>query len=438
VQQDPRSTRIELTNEWHARPGLSLPPPFRCTHVVELRPGTGIGGTRDEFSAFCADFGTPGPPDKARYHAVEVGSWSIKWESHTEATSHTIFVPGNGQPPFSETAIDFLDEDKRERLTRNMFVGVQVEVVRPPGEADPYGYELAQSLLGSKVIYGGWMSARTAAVWSAFTLDARGFVRIVIVAQEDNEERISRLLHRLLDLETYRMLAMLALPAARETMAALAVFEPELDEVMERLSRNREGGDHEGLLSRITVLAARVEHLAAANATRFAAARNYERIVERRSSEVDDEVLNDHQRYTNFLSRSLTPAMRTCGEAESRMQDLALRVSRAANLLDTMVDLVKKRQNQEILESLAHSAKLQVNLQQAVEGFSIVAISYYAVGLVAYALKAAKAAGLPVDPSLLTGVTAPVVLAVVWLTIRRVRQQLTGRSADARENDLGR
>jgi len=418
------ATRIELNNEWHARPSLQLPAPFRCTHVVELRREATLTRSRDEFAALCAEFGQAGPPQGARHHTAEIGSCWIKWELHTEATSHTIFVPGTGQPPFGESAIDFLSQPVRERLIDGMFLGVQVEVLRSTDPDDPHGYRLAQSLLGSKTVYGGWMSARAFAVWSAFKLDSRGFLRLVVIELEDHEERLSRVLHRLLDLETYRMLAMLGLPRAREVMATLGELEPRLDEVMAGLLDEGGGLSQEESLKRITGIAAKVEHIAFAHAYRFAASRAYASLVERRCREVEEEVLDDHQRYTNFLLRSLQPAMRTCEAAERRNRDLAERVGRATSLLDTMVDVVQKKQNQSILESMARSSRLQIQLQQAVEGFSIVAISYYGVGLLAYGLKAAKVAGLPVDPDLLAGLAAPAVLAAVWLTVRFVRSKL--------------
>ncbi|MDJ0848582.1 MAG: DUF3422 domain-containing protein [Myxococcota bacterium] len=422
-----RRQTVSLSNEWHARPTLQLPPPFRCSHLVELRSEASVEHSRDEFGDFCAEFGQSRPASDARFHSVRIGTSMIKWESHTEAVCHTVFVPGNGQPPFSESALDFVSEKKRRKLVDRMFLGVQIEVVRPPGDHDPYGYELAGSLLGSSDVYGGFMSARTAAVWSAFQLDARGFVRLVIVGLEDNEERLSRLLQRLLDLETYRMLAMLALPRARTVMAGLSALDPELDEVMRELAQEGGAIPLEQLLHRITSVAAKVEHIASSHAYRFAAARAYAGIVERRCSEVDEEVLGDHQRYTNFLLRSLIPAMRTCDAADRRTQDVAERAGRAARILDTMVDVIRKQQNQEILESMAQSSQTQVKLQQAVEGFSIVAISYYGLGLLSYGLKSAKVAGLPVHPDLFAGIAAPVVVAAVWLTVRSVRRRLTRR-----------
>jgi uncharacterized membrane-anchored protein len=421
-----RQQRIALSNEWHARPNLVLPPPLRCTHVVALRSETTIEQSRASFAAFCAEHGQGQPAADSRHHSVEIGSCLIKWEGHTEANSHTLLVPGNGQPPFSESAIDFLDAEKRRELVADMFVGVKIEVLEPaPGDGKD-NVSLAQALLGSKSIYGGSMAENCAEVWSAFRLDAEGFVRIVVIDRGISEERLARLMQRLLEMETYRMLAMMALPRAREVMGALGELEPQLDEVMRELAEETREGAQEALLRRITQISARAEHIAAANAYRFAAARAYYGIVERRLRETNEQKLGSYQRYSNFLLRSLQPAMRTCDAAERRTHEVAERVARAANLLGSMVDMVQKKQNQDILETMAERATLQLRLQQAVEGFSIFAISYYAVGLLGYALKSGKALGVGINPDLAIGVSAPVVFAVVWITIRSIRRRLKG------------
>ena len=420
--------RVELVNEWHARPNVTLPPPLRCTHLVNLRGGQSATECHADFVSFCNEQGQSPPGPGGRHHVVEVGSCLIKWENHTEATSHTVLVTGNGQPPFSESALDFVPQNKRRQLLERMFIGVQVEVLRNTSARDGNGFELAQSLLGNSAIYGGWMAGHSAEVWSAFCLDARGFVRLVILDHGLNEERLGRLLQRLLDLETYRMLAMKALPEARAVMASLEQLEPELDRVMRELSVNYDESAQEDALHQITGIAARVEQIASAHASRFAGARAYLGIVEHRVAEVKEEPLDNHQRYTHFLLKSLLPAMRTCDAAERRTHELAERVTRAANLLSTMVDMEQTRQSHSILNSVAERARLQLRLQQAVEGFSIFAITYYAVGLLNYALKSANAAGLRVDSELLTGLAAPLVFALVYASVRSVRRRLIARS----------
>jgi uncharacterized membrane-anchored protein len=424
MQPAAASERTELSNEWHARPNISLPAPFRCTHMVGLHRGNNAEGAHRELAQLCANYGQSQPAPGSRFHIIEAGSCLVKWENHTEATSHTILVAGNGQPPFAESAVDFLEPAWQEALVGEMFVGVQVEVISNSEPADPHGYERAKSLLGAPEIYGGWMAGRKATVWSAFRFDARGFVRLVIVDHGMEEEQLARLLQRLLDMEAYRLLAMKALPPAREVMATIQELEPQLDAVMRDLAEHNNDSARQHALRQITGIAARVEQLASAHASRFSGARAYAGIVERRAEEVREEILDNHQRYTNFLLRALVPAMRTCDAAEKRTHELAQRVTRAASLLTTMVDMEQTRQSHGILESVAERAQLQLRLQQAVEGFSIFAISYYAVGLIKYMAQAAHGLGLPIDSSMVAGVAAPMVFALVFISVRAVRRRL--------------
>jgi uncharacterized membrane-anchored protein len=421
----PQEERIRLSNEWHARPGLRQAPPMRCSHVVSLRNESTVDQARAEFARFCRKHDASPPPEGSRQHNVRIGSCQVKWEGHTEAVSHTVMVPGNGQPPFSETALGLLDREKRDALVADFLVGVHIEVLPSPGQDDPHGHSLASSLLASQTLHGGLMSAGHAAVWSAFQLDANGFLRIVVIDLSIPEGRLSRLLQRILEIESYRMLAMMALPRARQAMADLGRMEPELNRVMINLEQERSEADQEAALAAITGIAASVEQIVSTHAYRFAAARAYASIVERRLEEVGEEKIGGYQSYTNFLLRSLQPAMRTCDATERRANELAQRVARAANLLNTMVDMVQKKQNQALLQSMDERAYMQLRLQQAVEGFSIFAISYYAVGLLGYGFKAMKSVGLPVDATLLTGIASPLVFALVWVLVRSVRRRLT-------------
>lgn len=416
--------RVALSNEWHARPQLGLPAPLRCTHAVCLRDGGSVAASRERFTAFCRAHGQSAPGDDSRHHSVRIGACLMKWEGHTEADSYTLLVAGNGEPPFAATALDFLDTQARERLLRRLFAGVHVEVLCGDGRAPDEHMQRLRNLLGSDEIHGGGIADGEGELWSSFRLDAGGFQRLIIVDRGMGDARLSRHLQRALETEAYRMLAMLALPRARAVMGQLNELEPQLDRLMSQLAGGSDEPAQEQQLRELTVLAARIEHIVAANAYRFAAARAYTGIVERRLNELDEAKLGPAPRYGSFLLKSLLPAMRTCDAAERRTHDLAQRITRATQLLDSMVDVERKKQNQAILESMAERANLQLRLQQSVEGFSIFAISYYAVGLVAYLLKAAKSLGAALNPELLTGLSAPLILAGVWLSVRRVRKRL--------------
>ncbi|WP_366144978.1 DUF3422 family protein [Ponticaulis sp.] len=51
-------------------------------------------------------------------------------------------------------------------------------------------------------------------------------------------------------------------------------------------------------------------------------------------------------------------------------------------------------------------------------------MSYYAVGLFGYAIKAIHYAGLPVDPSIATGIAVPIVMGVLWLGLKQLIKSL--------------
>ena len=125
------------------------------------------------------------------------------------------------------------------------------------------------------------------------------------------------------------------------------------------------------------------------------------------------------------MDRRLTPAMNTCTAVAHRQEILAKRIANTNSLLRTRVGIVQEQQNSKILESMNARAAQQLRLQQAVEGLSVVAISYYLAGLLSYAGKGLKAAGLPVDPDLTTGFAVPVVALLVWVGLRTMHKRVT-------------
>jgi uncharacterized membrane-anchored protein len=114
--------------------------------------------------------------------------------------------------------------------------------------------------------------------------------------------------------------------------------------------------------------------------------------------------------------------MRTVQSTELRLEALSGRSIRASNLLRTQVDVERSAQNQALLTSMDHRSDQQLQLQRTVEGLSVVAISYYAVSLVAYLVyPIGGIVGLSKEP-MTALITLPVV-ALVWLVLRRIRRQ---------------
>jgi uncharacterized membrane-anchored protein len=240
---------------------------------------------------------------------------------------------------------------------------------------------------------------------------------------------------RLLEIETYRMMALLGLPHAQRAGPALNAIEDEMTALTMAMVKTeqadaddesgaRETDDEQALLHQITALAARTERLALDNNYRFAASEAYFRLVQARIEELRENRIDGIPTIGEFMDRRLAPAMSTCAAMERRQEALAARIANTNDLLRTRVGIVQERQNRRILQSMNRRAALQLRLQQAVEGLSVAAISYYVVGLFSYAGKAAKAAGWPVNPDIAAGVLVPVIAACVWMGLRRMHRKM--------------
>lgn len=179
--------------------------------------------------------------------------------------------------------------------------------------------------------------------------------------------------------------------------------------------------DDRELLDELIGLAALVESEIAAHAGPFDAACAYHAIVEQRIEYLRSASLSGLMGVFTFLRRRLQPAMATVDAAKRRADALSRRVARTADVLRTRVEVNAEIQTQELLRELRRGQHVQLRLQQTVEGLSIAAISYYVVSLVGYLGKGGRAAGLPVNEGVLTALAIPVVVVVVWRTLRRVR-----------------
>jgi uncharacterized membrane-anchored protein len=182
--------------------------------------------------------------------------------------------------------------------------------------------------------------------------------------------------------------------------------------------------EQRALLDRLSALAGRIEQATAASAFRFGAANAYADLVGHRTQELREERIEGLQTYREFLERRFAPAMRTCQATAERLTQLSQRLTRAVSLLRTRVDIAVEAQNQALLGSMDRRARMQLRLQQTVEGLSVAAITYYTVALAAYGARALETAGLHIDKDIATGVAIPIVAIAVWLGLRRFRKSL--------------
>jgi uncharacterized membrane-anchored protein len=227
---------------------------------------------------------------------------------------------------------------------------------------------------------------------------------------------------RLLEIETYRMSALLGLPAAREVGGALVHAESDLARIAGEIRSAQQQSEPE-LLLHLTQLAGQVESLYARTHARFSASAAYFELLQRRISELHEKRIHGLQTLGEFMDRRLAPAMQTCAWAARRQQALSERISRTSNLLRTRVEIEQQQSSQELLDAMNRRQKAQMLLQSAVEGLSVAAVTYYGAGLVGYVAKGAKAAGWPVMPDVLVAACIPVIALAVWMGIRRLHRR---------------
>jgi uncharacterized membrane-anchored protein len=177
------------------------------------------------------------------------------------------------------------------------------------------------------------------------------------------------------------------------------------------------------MLSEITRLAAELEANAAMSLYRFGASRAYYGIVQERIRTLAETAVPGYETLGSFLERRLAPALRTCQSVEERQANLSRKLARATLLLRSWIDVELEQLNTSLLNSMDRRAKLQLRLQQTVEGLSVAAISYYVVGLFGYVAKAAHDLGLPVASETLTGFSVPIVVLGMWFLVRAIRRR---------------
>ena len=235
--------------------------------------------------------------------------------------------------------------------------------------------------------------------------------------------RLGRLVQRLLEIETYRMAALLGLPAAREVGSVLARAERELAELASAI-RSAVTTDEPMLLDRLTKLAGQVESQHAATHARFSASTAYFELVDKRISDIDESALPGMQTIGEFLERRLSPARGTCEWAARRQDALSQRVSRISNLLRTRVEIEQQQSSQALLATMNRRQDIQIKLQATVEGLSVAAITYYIVGLVSYLAKGASKLGWPWSAESTAALAIPFIAIGVWWSLRRLHHKV--------------
>lgn len=425
VQPDAHPQRVALHNEIHARPPDAMTAPLALSHLVMFGDAAAREASRAHLCALLRDHHLPQPDAQGTHVRLDVGGVRLRWELHTEFVTWTFSRPlaaegfGENEPAAAWQAVP---QDWLAALPGRCLAALNLWVL-PGREAPPPG--LTRHVLREDTLVGASVADGQGAVFTDFALHADGYSRMVLMADGMSPRRLGRLVQRLLEIDTYRMTALLGLPAARESAALLGVAEAELAALAGAI-RDAGRDEEPQLLDRLTRLAGQVESHYASTHSRFSASEAYFQLVDQRLHDIHEARLPGLQTLGEFIERRLSPARSTCEWAVRRQDALSQRVSRISNLLRTRVEIEQQESSQGVLTAMNRRQDLQLKLQATVEGLSVAAITYYIVGLVSYIAKGAQALGWPFGAEATAAAAIPVVALGVWLSLRRLHARVLG------------
>lgn len=427
--------RVQLHNEIHARPPEALQAPLAISHIVMVCDAAEREASRAHVQRLLRDHHLPQPDADCTHLRMEVGRFRIRWELHTGFVSWTFLMParldafGEREP---ECASGVVPQDWLAALPGRCLSSLHLWAV-PSTNLD--AGVLVKQVLNEDTLVASTVADGFGEVYTDFAIHADGFSRIVLMVGGMTPRRLGRLVQRLLEIETYRMAALLGLPAAREVSAVLASAERELAALAQAI-RTARREDEQQLLDRLTKLAGEVESQHAVTHSRLSASAAYFELVDKRIRDIAESRLPGMQTIRDFMDRRLTPARSTCEWAARRQDALSQRVSRISNLLRTRVEIEQEQSSQALLKTMNQRQDMQIQLQSAVEGLSVAAITYYIVGLISYIAKAAQALGWPLSPETSAAVAVPFVALLMWWLLRRMHRRLRrSRALDAPPGD---
>ena len=404
--------RDAIMAELHARPVDIIEDVVRVRRVVFVLPQR--AGAMDaligRFRGFCTGSEVPPPEPDVRQFGFARNGRDVTWEFHTEFVTITWRAPLTDKDNWpADVGLSALGEAE-------LIAASRIDVIADPTVPERFIPQFNLSSLCVTTVEDG-----VAQVATDFIADADGFTRFEFAAGALTPLRRSVLTRRLLEIDTYRSMALLALPLARRTGPDLGAAERDLTSLIETLSEATTTERIQAALSALHELSVRSGQLSERLGYRFAAARAYGDILHARLLSLHEGPTAIGSSIGRYLSNRVDPALATTAAMEKRLTTLTGKIERAIELLNVRIGLDLQIQNKAVLETIASTAQSQFRLQRTVEGLSVIAISYYALGVLGY-LFGGPIEALGLDKTMALSIAAPFAVLAVWLFIRTIRR----------------
>jgi uncharacterized membrane-anchored protein len=383
---DDDALRSALHNEVLLRPPPRMGLPVQIACVV-------VRNAEVDIASECAHLAKlPGQKDlqpeqlAALHLRVQAGPCTLRWERHTEFTRYTLL---RALPPSTlindipqQYVTQLLPEDNwLANVPGTALAAIHLIMLwgEPPHavtRATAYDHWFAEgaavaSLMGNPT---------HACVVSDLAVQTDGFERLLVIATPGmSEPRAGRIAQRLLDLETYRVMAVQGLHAAQHLMPQVSLMESELAVVNGRLRNILV--DNQALLDQLIPISTQLERHIADHRARFDASRVYADVMAQRLIELREKAAPETRTLTDLLQRRIAPAMATMEATAQRMTDLSGRIGQTTTLLQTRIHAVTEAQNRQVIASLRDTKLVAQKLQRTIAGLAIAVSAYFLVSL---------------------------------------------------------
>jgi uncharacterized membrane-anchored protein len=420
--------RQRLNDEVHTRPPIPLEAPALVSYLAFTRDSENPVSERPHIGLLYERIGLPVEPSAEAAHLIiDAGSFQLKWELHGEFSTYTFFTQPKLPPHSGETALDAVPADWLQGIPGQIIAASHVELLAAGSIAPEEMIAQRTGKADTNII--SLIAGQAAWMFTDFRIH-KGFSHFTILDESMGTLRTGRIIQRLLEIETYRVMALLAFPIAKSVGRLLNRAEADLAMLIDRMVSASCPQDERAVLADLTKLAAEVEHSVASTNFRFGASAAYYRLVQQRIIDLKETRVSGYPTIKGFMERRLAPALNTCAAISRRQEDLSARIARTSQLLRTRVDIELERQNQEVLSQMNRRAKLQLRLQETVEGLSVVVLTYYGSQLVQYLAKGTKDLH-HLNTDVITAISIPVIAGLVAWGTRVMRKKLAAEEGEA-------
>ena len=416
------SLKDSLIDELHNRPFPVIQLPAQVSNIVVLEPAdrdSEIAGLKQ-----LAEIHNMTPPDdgvSCYYQSSE--DFDLRWERHNEFSTYTLICNKKLSGTAFESGFSHISDDWLSTLSGQVISANHIDL-RSAGDAPDSPEDLDEYFDGRKLI-GSKIYDGNAKLWTSMRSHSDGFSRTLLVDQGVDPSQAGRAVRNLLEISTYRSMTLLALPTARELLPEISTLEQSLSATSEKLKLIETMEDEQNLMTELIAEATQVERLIADNSFRFSATEAYFNLTETRLNMLREEKIPTIRTLKQFHVRRFIPAYNTCMSVVKRKQNLSQRIGRTSELLHSRLQLSLEDQNQRLLASMDKRSKIQLRLQQTVEGLSVVAITYYSMGLLRLMVEP-----LPVErylylsDSAVVAIATPIIFFSALMVVRRIRKKL--------------